>query len=479
MASRPSTGFDPGYAGLVEDVLAHPDDDAPRLVLADALMERGDPRGELIAIQCARSEEDDAVDRVAALLDAHGDRWTAGLGPKTLSFGFHRGFVEEVRGPSEVLSRYLPKLQRVAPIRRVLLEKIDHRSVDALLTALVDVGVRSLALAVPPPSEFAAAFRRSTLSQTLEELSIVWASEKLLERPMPRLRTLRTVSYDHDGTQERAVLGLDAPLEHLILESHSSHVLSRLPESPLGRTLRRLEVPRASLGALAKLRFANLAAVDVGQLAPIDEKELAAFERAEVPVRSLGALGAVRPAMLPRLLSAPSMAGVEVLELSYCDLGGAGISALSRAQLSLSDLRLRFASEGTGAPLSSHDVATLVSAPFASRLRLLDLDGNRFGDEGAIAIASRGLNELRVLHLRDAGIGAAGAGAIADSASLPRLRELDLSENDIGEDGALALSNATGLQRLARLQLHFVRVGVRAGRALKARFGGALEKSMS
>src|SRR4051812_20970225 len=39
-------------------VLADPDDDAPRLVYADWLGERGEPWGELIAVQLARARED-------------------------------------------------------------------------------------------------------------------------------------------------------------------------------------------------------------------------------------------------------------------------------------------------------------------------------------------------------------------------------------------------------------------------------------
>src|SRR5207249_956021 len=43
------------------DILEHPDDDTPRLVYADWLMERGEPRGEFIRIQVerARLERDD------------------------------------------------------------------------------------------------------------------------------------------------------------------------------------------------------------------------------------------------------------------------------------------------------------------------------------------------------------------------------------------------------------------------------------
>ena len=37
----------------LQQVLDNPDDDQLRLVYADALSERGDPHGELIAVQCA------------------------------------------------------------------------------------------------------------------------------------------------------------------------------------------------------------------------------------------------------------------------------------------------------------------------------------------------------------------------------------------------------------------------------------------
>jgi uncharacterized protein (TIGR02996 family) len=43
---------------LLSEIAAHPREDAPRLVLADLLAERGDPRGELIAAQCARAQRE-------------------------------------------------------------------------------------------------------------------------------------------------------------------------------------------------------------------------------------------------------------------------------------------------------------------------------------------------------------------------------------------------------------------------------------
>jgi uncharacterized protein (TIGR02996 family) len=40
------------YAGFLRAILESPEDDAPRLVFADALEEEGDPRGEFIRVQC-------------------------------------------------------------------------------------------------------------------------------------------------------------------------------------------------------------------------------------------------------------------------------------------------------------------------------------------------------------------------------------------------------------------------------------------
>ena len=47
---------------FLQAVLENPDDDTPRLIYADWLEERGDPRGEFIRVQCElanMTEEDD------------------------------------------------------------------------------------------------------------------------------------------------------------------------------------------------------------------------------------------------------------------------------------------------------------------------------------------------------------------------------------------------------------------------------------
>ena len=64
---------------LYAQIYARPGDDGLRLVLADALLELGDPRGELIALQCQASPTAQTTAREAALLRKHATAWLAPL----------------------------------------------------------------------------------------------------------------------------------------------------------------------------------------------------------------------------------------------------------------------------------------------------------------------------------------------------------------------------------------------------------------
>jgi uncharacterized protein (TIGR02996 family) len=64
-------------AALYANVYATPADDAPRLVLADFLSERGDARGEFITLQCGARDEK----REKALLKANEKKWLGALAP--------------------------------------------------------------------------------------------------------------------------------------------------------------------------------------------------------------------------------------------------------------------------------------------------------------------------------------------------------------------------------------------------------------
>jgi uncharacterized protein (TIGR02996 family) len=91
-------------AAFLAAIRAAPDDDAPRLIFADWLEERGDPdRAAFIRIECARAKTprgpayDALRDRAADLLGRHHRAWFAPLESPVDDWLFRRGCLEEVR----------------------------------------------------------------------------------------------------------------------------------------------------------------------------------------------------------------------------------------------------------------------------------------------------------------------------------------------------------------------------------------------
>jgi uncharacterized protein (TIGR02996 family) len=81
---------------LLAAIYARPDDDAPRLVYADWLLERGDERGEFIQLELSeRSPEAEA--RHAELEAVAQLRWRGPLAEVLLEVRFRRGFVADVQ----------------------------------------------------------------------------------------------------------------------------------------------------------------------------------------------------------------------------------------------------------------------------------------------------------------------------------------------------------------------------------------------
>jgi len=118
---------------LLNDILAHPDDDGPRLVYADWLEEhREADRARLIRLQCElaplpvyhprlqglAAEED-------KLLQRHGAKWAAPISDWVSSWGFRRGFVEELRITLQQWRAHLANVLALAPIRRVHLQRLS------------------------------------------------------------------------------------------------------------------------------------------------------------------------------------------------------------------------------------------------------------------------------------------------------------------------------------------------------------------
>jgi uncharacterized protein (TIGR02996 family) len=117
---------------FLEDILAHPGDDAPRLIYADWLEEHGDPRrAEFIRLQCdlARMAEGDPRRPVLQarewdLLAAHGAAWAGPLQGLVERPEFRRGFIEKVQVTAAVFLRDGEALFRLTPLREVVLREV-------------------------------------------------------------------------------------------------------------------------------------------------------------------------------------------------------------------------------------------------------------------------------------------------------------------------------------------------------------------
>jgi uncharacterized protein (TIGR02996 family) len=144
----------PANDKLLDAVLASPDDDEPRLVLADWLVEQGDPRGELIGIQCALGRavigaggkyvsrtgrnqhvsEEELHEREKELLKRHEGDWLKPIRKYIRQWGWRRGFPSEIITDVGLFIEGLPALSRV-PLESFKLTGLKKTHHAALLKA--------------------------------------------------------------------------------------------------------------------------------------------------------------------------------------------------------------------------------------------------------------------------------------------------------------------------------------------------------
>jgi len=355
-------------ARWLDPILARPDDDEPRLVYADALMERGDPRGELIRVQCALARHDasdgDVGDvgrlrsRERALLKAHHATWTATL-PRTIltSFLFRRGFLEELVGSGDAFATITPARAEQAPLLRAL--SVGSGGRVGGLFANPDAAILE-SLSIHAPSD--------------ETIAALAASPHL-----PRLRRFAMEKAFLDGASVGALVSLPQPLEELHLGfdgriSSAGNFVKQLTTCPARATLRRLTVTQ--LRHLSPLGDAAAALASLEQLT---------LENADLE----------RAAMMKLAANLPRLQSLDVSEnYSSYDLEALDAAALLAALPSLRWLRLNKLG------LGDRQAIALAESPDASRLTRLDLGRNRIGDAGALALArSPHLARLRRLNL--------------------------------------------------------------------------------
>ncbi len=296
-------------ASLFAPVWEKPRDLARRQVLADVLLERGDPRGEFISLQLAKA----SPDRQRALLKAHAHAWSGALeavldwkhGPPA----FEDGFISEVSvlavKPGQfnlvrdaedwaTVRRVRQGLQRFGKHMRSLEDagRVRLEAVKAAVREKIPLHLRSIELLAGPDEA-------ADVLETLEHmprwvaLFLEWGVTRDVRDALPRLADLQGVERLRFSSRELPVM------------------VALLGQTGLGwlpRHVKRIELRRdAQLMIFERDRKAwSLDLVDLSRTAPrlIDWKE------------ALVELSWLHPTQV-RLLTRHDVESVEVKELEH------------------------------------------------------------------------------------------------------------------------------------------------------------------
>jgi uncharacterized protein (TIGR02996 family) len=288
-------------------------------VYADWLAERGDPRGELIAIALAREVADDETLRAREklLLDEYAFEWLGQLAWAPIAettVTWRRGFLDTVRfgveyvrdEPGYVGSAFeIRELARLPGTRFVqtveLWRKADWD--DDVFVAIGKVGVhaRTLSIKTPEYSEAGNVEPAYPGLSTLRELRIESRAFELGAIDLPALRSLELVTRGLTRDNLASVLAANCPeLERLVLW--------------LGETgIHDCDVELADLDALlATDRFPKL--------------------------RELGLCGRMPVEVIPRVVGTPLLARLKVLDLAGSYIDGTDVLAVRDHAAALSHL---------------------------------------------------------------------------------------------------------------------------------------------
>jgi uncharacterized protein (TIGR02996 family) len=502
---------------LLRAALDDPEDDAPRLVLADWLDEHGQPeRAEFIRVQCSLARlaageprRPDLLRREADLLAVHERDWLGDLYDRVVRWRFRRGFVEEVEvEPGRFFAEGAGLFER-APVRHVrfcadggrlpddstlrtlaaspLLARLRGVKIPRLDDGLTAHGVRALAA-----SPHAASLRALALPNFpgLTDLGLDGLGPEgarvLAEAPHLGGVTSLELAGNRIGDEGVRFLAASPHLTRLAelnlscndLTDEAVHALAGSPNgaalnsldlsinNDLGPVATRLLCESPHLGRLTRLALEYTTA-HLGLLAGSGLlSRLTSLRVGAGDVRALAAspraagLTALRvgdgdPIDADALARSPHLAGLTSLEFGYRVLRGAGLRAILASPFLTRVSELSLAHNDVGL----EGVRALAGSPWLGRLTHLDLSGCGLSAGGLEPVVSSpavaGLTVLRVLSENDvrASVGDSGLQALAASPYMTRLTELAVGDLSCSGDGVAALLSSPLAARLTRLSL--------------------------
>lgn len=374
-----SAADDRGEA-LLADVLARPDDDAPRLVYADWLAAQGDARGELVQVQCelatlpGRERERRRVlaDRERDLLRGRATM-LAPIAPFVEEVHFRRGLVEGVSMFPAKLEKHGEALLSAHPIRCITVIVNGPKEIDRVgkMAFLARVPELVLEARRTPKIHFA----RARLELFRLANSPIWGG--------PRdLRIEHADDTDEEWTTFFATLSAPS-LERLTLRSvhFAPAVLARLASAPGLNALRGVDLDYPRMGQREHASAAVVEAIDALARKPLAHLGLSSFHLEEALLTSVFETLGRRTSLRSLRLSNTSMtrgslgalgafSSLEALELSNVTRWGITCSDLARACEQLGSLAELSIGEHEGAPAElDRFVDALLAMPRLKTLR--------------------------------------------------------------------------------------------------------------
>jgi len=522
------------HQAFIDQIREAPHDDDARLIYADWLEERGDPRGDFIRlqIQAEQSEEFSAerfdLDQAARKLHvAHHESWEADLRKSVKSSHspcdvlsnrdhhpfdrYHYRFLDYERYEKGLLNTVIQTpgqfvaADKIGAFRSILVSRAELGLVrnggDKLATCPSLSCLTDLTLHIYERGlDIRSFFQKSNLVnlrklsfcfQTMEHEHIDLQAIRILDDDdaialsrMEQFQSLESldISFHHIGPKGIKAIAHSPyfqKLRHLNIEDNDpgDPTFEVISQSPIVQRMTHLSVKNdAQCRSMTARRPAQVSHLKVGEFHECDISEtsftdlLAGFPPEQLKEIRLGWKAPF--AIKQRLFQSPNLANLRSLSLIHASFTDALAKSLAESQ-HLGELRHFYADCCNR--LNDEGFATMIQSNVMRKVWKLRLRDGSFGNSVFKAIAnSIHLGELRSLLILDIGLTDVGLESIEGLQAAPKLKKLVLSGNTIGDRGAELLCRASNLDQLTLLVIYNCEISQRGEKQLRERFGDVL-----